>query len=191
MAIETVEQFYKRIIDRVVVDVDELPKAMTAAWFVNPDTKSPTMFEVQKLVPFDPYSRVIAIFQSEETIRIFSLAAAPPVPPDPNWQARQPTRYTLSRLAPTYVAEILTLEGAADAIADEWNELAGPDTAEDELGAVVEFVAGLEPLIKRDELLAQLNDGAHHDEEDEEEPAPVVPMGPPKLVPPPPVAGPS
>lgn len=169
MAIETVEQFYKRIIERVADDIDALPKAMSAAWFDNPTTKRPTIFQVQEIHPFDPFSRIIAIFQDADTIRVYTLPAAPPEPKPADWQPRQPTRYTLSRTAPTYVAEIFPLEAAAEAIADEWNAIAGPDTAEDELEAVIDFLREQGPMLDRDKVIAQLEAGEHQDAGDDDE----------------------
>lgn len=165
MAIETLAQFQQRIIDQVDADIDELPRGMSAAWFNNPDTGKPTIFTAGDFAPFDRYSKVVAIFQDPTTIRVYTLPAQPPTPPDPNWQARQPTRYLLSKAAPTYVAEIMSLSAAADAIADEWNELAGPETPDDELAAVIDFLVELPPVIQRDELVRQLSAGEHRDDE--------------------------
>lgn len=175
MTIETLDQFRTRILEGVVADIDDLPKGMSAAWFNNPATNQPTIFQVKEVAPFDKYSRVVAIFQGDHTVRIYTMASAPPDPKPADWPPREPTRYTLSRTAPTYVAEVMTLEAMADAIIDEWNLVAGPETPDDELEAVIEYIAGLDVLVERDKLLTALREGDHHDDGEAapEEPAPV------------------
>lgn len=171
MAIETFDQFRTRVLEGVVADIDELPRGSSAAWFNNPVTGKPTIFNVKEPAPFDQYSRVIAIFQDAHTIRVYTAASAPPDPKPADWPMREPTRYTLTKVAPTYVAEVMTLEALADAVVDEWNLVAGPETPDDELASILEYIATLDTVLERDKLLTSLRDGAHH-EEPLEEPAP-------------------
>lgn len=178
MAIETVEQFRQRILDNVTDDIDELPRGVEAAWFNDPVTNTPTKFQINQSVPFDKFSRVVAVFQSDDVIRVYSMPSAPPDPKPADWPTRPPTRYTLTRTAPTYVAEILTLEAMADAISDEWNAVGDAnETAAGELETVLEFLAGQDKLIDRDQLIMQLREGAHYDVEEGPGPpeAPPVP----------------
>jgi len=157
MPIQTVEDFRDYLTDHMIVEPDELPVGRSCAWFANPQTGVPTMFEVSKPVPFDSYSGVLAIFQTEQVIKVYSIPLPPPTPRPSDWQDRRPTRYTLTRVAPTYVAETMTWDVLAQAVVADGNELAGGETQ-----MMIDYIAGQsEEMLKRDELVEALEDGAH------------------------------
>ena len=196
MPIETVQECLREIFAGVDGDIDDLPKGATVAWFhtnhfdKKTSTPLPTIFRVSEVSPIDPFSRVMGIFHNDDVIRVYTLPTAPPTPRPEAWIDRPPTRYALSRTAPTYVAETMNLDAFAAETIKEWNALAhdgdeGPD-ADDELLAVVEYIerrngetGGMLALTK---LVEELSEGAHRpDDEEEEEDTEPVPSTTPAL----------
>lgn len=163
MAIKTIGEFGAAILEGVSVDIDDLPKGSMAAWFADPATNRPTIFRVNAAVPFDAYSRVIAIFQGEETIRVYTLPAAPPEPRPADWKDQSPSRFTLTKTAPTYVAEVMNLDAMAALLIDEWDTLGDTDSAEEELAAVIEYLRGKNLT----SLAEALEAGEHHADDGE------------------------
>jgi hypothetical protein len=182
--ITTVEQFRDRISDGVHADIDDMPRGMMVAWFGG------TMWKPGEAVPFDEYSRVIAIFQNDDVARVYSLPAAPPNPIPGGWKVKSPIRYSLTKTAATYVAEVMDLTTFADEIINEWNEVAlGMSSAEAEREAIIDHIEsfGAEVLTGsvlvqelRDEIhLADDDDDSPDDEPNDEPAAPSVPPAPP------------
>lgn len=183
----TLDELRKYIQDNLIVDLDELPLGRSVAWFNNPSTGQPTMIEFNSPLPFDTFSTVIAIFQTDHAFRVYTLPGARPDPVPNGWRDRAPTRFTLSKTAPTYCAEVMSLEAMARAIVDESNALAGG-----EADLILEYIEEQDPVIDRDKLLAELRADAHleptggGDEEEEEEPEGDEPERPTTPPPPPP-----
>lgn len=164
MAITTPAEFRQYIVDHLAVPIEELPVGRACAWFNNPVTGHPTLFEVDSPVPFDPFSGVMAIYQTPNLIKVYATPLQPPTPRPENWQDRTPTRYTLSRNAPTFVAEVMSWDLMAHLVVEEGNALANAG----EFDLVIDYIEGKEPTINRDELLRELQEGAHLPEGDDD-----------------------
>jgi hypothetical protein len=173
MPITDVKEFGQYIQDSAASDIDELPKCGTVGWF-GPN-QGFMYFEVFKPNPLDVYSTIFAIFQGDDTIRIYQLPGAkPPNTPDDKWRIRPPSRWTLTRVAPTYVSEAFpSMDAIADAIVAEFDELGEASASADvELTRVIEFLEAASPLTPVRELVEQLGDLQHReiDDDDDEEP---------------------
>jgi hypothetical protein len=173
MPITDVKEFGQYIQDSAASDIDELPKCGTVGWF-GPN-QGFMYFEVFKPNPLDRFSTIFAIFQSDDTIRIYQLPGAKPADfPEKDWKVRAPSRWTLTRVAPTYVSEAFSnLDTLADAIVAEFDELGEASTSADvELSRVLEFLEAASPLTPVRELVEQLGDLQHReiDDDDDEEP---------------------
>lgn len=200
MPITDVKEFGQYIQDNAVPDIDELPKCGLVGWF-GPNGGF-MYFEVFKPNPLDLYSTIFAIFQGDDTIRIYQLPGArPPAVAEKDWLVRPPSRWTLTRVAPTYVREAFpSLDSIADAIIEEFDELGeGSTSADAELARVLEFLENAPALQSRDNLIASLSLLDHRETNDEdEEPetelagvgaapaAPAAPLTPVPLTPTPP-----
>ena len=170
--VKTIQEFGEAVLAGVSVDIDDLPKGAMVSWFADPSTGKPTTFKVGEVHPFDPYSRVIGIFQSEETIRVYTLPAAPPTPRPNDWKDRPPTRYTLTRDAPTFVAEtMVSLDVMAALLIEEWNVLGDVDSAEEEREAVTQWLREKNLVTLADAIEA----GEHLERDEEPEGAPPAP----------------
>jgi hypothetical protein len=160
----TAREFGERIVEGAGVDIESLRHGALFAWF------DKMVFRQAEPLPMNPQATVIAIFQNDDVVRVYTLARPPDPRPD-SWKPGPPACYTLSKAAPTYVVETMSLEVMADEIADEWSELAdGMSSAARELEAVVAHVEGMDELIHRDQLLKDLAEGIHHGIDDEDEP---------------------
>jgi hypothetical protein len=173
MAITTGKEFVDRIMAGMSSDINDLPQAQTAAWFNSP-TGNATVFKTGEPVPFDEFSFVAGIFQDDTVIRIYAFPRKAPEPTPANWVVRRPTRYTLTRTAPTYVSEFMNLEVMADEIINEWDQLAsGMSSAEVEREAIIDWLStfGNEQLFGP-RLIEEIRDEAHleTDESDDDEP---------------------
>jgi hypothetical protein len=170
MTITTIKEFGDAILEGVRADFNDLPKGATFAWFNNPSTNSPTMFKHGEPVPFDSFSRVIALFQDDDVVRIYTMPAAPPNPIPADWKARSPTRYTLTKTAPTYFAETMNLDAMASEMIEEWNAIAdGINAADIELESVIEYIEGLAiegAMVNSSVLLEGLRNEEHREEDD-------------------------
>lgn len=201
MTITTIKEFSDALIEGVRADFEDLPKGSAFAWFPTV-TNAPTVFRHGEQVPFDPYSRIIALFQDEGVAKVYSMPAAPPNPVPADWKSRAPTRYTLTKTAPTYFAETMSLDAMASELIDEWNQIAdGVNAADMELEAVIGYIEdqlantdGSTDLISVSALLEDLRGEVHRgldsddgsDETANGEPvasaAPVVPTDAPNEV---------
>ena len=168
MAITTIEEFARTIME--AVDIDDLPKC-AACMVYDPHSGRQVFLKHGETLPFDPFSRVIAIFQNDAVVRVYTLGAAPPKEGKPaGWKDQPPTRYTITKTAPTYVAETMNLDAMADEIIDEWTEVAeGMSSAESELEKVIDYVSGLDDIIARETLLGELRDRLHREGGDDED----------------------
>jgi hypothetical protein len=177
-------EFGERILEGAGVDIETLKHGQMVVWFPAPNG-SPSVFKQGDPCPMDPMSRVIAIFQNDDVIRVYTLAVPPEPKPDA-WKPQPPACYTLSRTAPTYVIETMMLDVMADEIADEWSELAdGMSSAARELEAVMAHIGSLDELIHRAQLLKELQEGLHHGADDEEEEIETTDEGVSDTMPPP------
>jgi hypothetical protein len=186
MTISTFKEFFEAVVENVRADIDDLPHGSMATWFPAPNGQ-PTVFKTGKVVPFDDGSKVYAIFQDDASVRVYTLGMAPPDPVPANWEGRAPTRYTLTKTAPTFVAETMTLEAMATEMAEEWNQIAdGMNAADVELEAVIEYIEGMlegatsdgmvPKTVMLTNLIDELREEAHRgddlsDDEPETEPA--------------------
>lgn len=177
----TVQDFFKYVQENAVSDIDELPKVGSVGWF-GPNGGL-IYFEVGKPNPYDPFSLVFAIFQDGDEFRLYQLPGAIPKEPEKakDWRVRPPSRWTLSRLAPTYAAEAFPhLDAMADAVLEEWDQVGeGMTSADAELELVLAHLEAAGPLTTRqeliDELTATLHRGAHDGADDDEDDEPEVP----------------
>lgn len=162
--ISSIEEFRDRILDGVHTDIDDLPKGAMVAWFGG------ATFKPNEAVPFDEFSRVIAIFQNDDVARVYSLPAAPPQPVPSGWKVKSPIRYTLTKVAPTYVAEVMDLTTFADEIIDEWNEVGlGMNSAEAEREAIIAHIEAFgAEAIGGAALVQELRDEVHLDDGDDD-----------------------
>ena len=157
MPITTVKEFGEYIEENAATDINELPKCGSIGWF-GPNGGF-MFFEVFKPNPLDPSSTIYAIFQSDDTIRIYQLPGAVPTPAPANWKVRPPSRWTLSRFAPTYVAEAFpSLDSLADAIVGEFDAVSEDATSADtELALVIDHLESMSPLADRTAVIASLD----------------------------------
>jgi hypothetical protein len=165
--ITTIKAFSERILSGVQADIDDLRRGGGAMWF---GPGSPCFIELTKPLPFDEYSVAIAVFQNDSVIRVYTLPAVPPTPRPAAWKTREPMCYTLTKLAPTYVFETMSLETMADEIVDEWNELAVEmSSAEAEREAVIDYIEsfGAEPIGAMT-LAQEIRDEVHLEDDDDE-----------------------
>ncbi len=169
MAITTIKEFGEKILEGVNADIDDLPKGSMAAWF-GAAGSGVTYFRHGETMPIEQYSRIVGIFQGDNDIRVYTICVDPKsagLETPAGWKTQPPRRYTFTKTAPTYVAEVMSLETMADEIIEEWNELADDDDDEPgEFEAITEYIGGLDTLLDRDRLLADLNDGAHHPDDE-------------------------
>jgi hypothetical protein len=191
MPITSGKEFGEKIIAGMPADINDLPRAQKTTWFNAPNGK-PTVFEMSKAVPFDPYSFVVGMFHDDEVIRIYTVPLVPPEPKPEEWKVRSPTRYILTRAAPTFVSEVMSLDVMADEIIDEWAQVAdGMNSAEVEREAVIAHLEsyGAEPLSPKS-LIEELRDEVHLEDDEEEGVPPEVeaPSTPPVVVAPTPIA---
>lgn len=168
--VTTIEQFNARI--AAGIGDQATPVGSMAAWF-GPDGK-PSHWRPGNPVPFDSFSFIIAIFQDAATVRVYALPAKPPEPQPADWKVRRPLRYTLTKVAPTYVIEEMDLTMMADEIIDERVRLATEiNSADAELEKVIALIEFLDPIpgginvIDRAELLEALEARDHREYEEE------------------------
>jgi hypothetical protein len=141
---------------------------------------SMALFKVGEPWPLKDGSIIVAMFQSEEEIRAYTLAAG-----EDGANAQPPSRHTISKHQPAIFSEVMNIDTFVDEVANEWvmvNE--GVSTAERERAAVVAFLRefkdrksnmtmfGLVGLNAADRIEA----GDHlDDDEDDDDPEAVVP----------------
>ena len=181
MSIKTIQEFRDRIEEGVNADLTDLPKGTTFAWFPNPVSGEPTMFKVLENVPFDAFSTVIAIFDQGDSITVYTLPRAVPDPKPTNWKVQPQIRYTLTKNAPTYFAEVMSIDAMADLIVDEWNLVAESlSSAEAEREAIADWLSE-QPMGPTPILAEKIREGVHADGDDEEEDDDDVPESKPGL----------
>jgi hypothetical protein len=165
MSITTIQEFRDAIEEGVNADIADLPRGTTLAWFPTV-SQSPTMFKVTQPVPFDQYSTVIAVFDQGEAVTVYSLPRAVPEPKPSDWKVQPPLRYTLTKNAPTYVAEELSIDTMAELIIDEWNLVAESlSSAEAEREAVADWLA-TQGARTADSVAEEVREGAHNEDDD-------------------------
>jgi hypothetical protein len=168
---QTFKEFYAAIVENVRAEIDDLPHGSMVTWFPDPNGR-PTVFRQSKPCPLDPESIIFAIFQGPTDARVYTLGAPPPDPKPTGWTGRAPTRYTLTKTAPTFVAETMTLEAMANEMAEEWNQIAdGVNAADIELESVIEYIEGLavgSGFVAKADLIEGLRNEDHRDLPDDE-----------------------
>lgn len=120
-------------------------------------------------------SIVVSLFQGEDEVRVYTLAAEASAGQEPP----PPTRYTISKHIPAVFAEVMAIETFINEIANEWVVVdEGVSSAERERAAVVAFL--------RDSTLSygppkgwadRIEAGEHVevDDDEDDEPKAVVP----------------
>lgn len=169
MSITTAQEVIAAISE--AVEIGDLPQPQKAVWFPPPGFAAPTTIDLAKDVPFDPNSVVIGIFHDEDEIRIYSLGKAAPTPAPAGWKPSLPTRYVLTRTAPTYVSEAMSMDTMAEEMIDEWNRVASAiSSAEVEREAVIAWLAGFgdEALPQAPSLIQELRDEVHLQDDDDD-----------------------
>jgi hypothetical protein len=119
-------------------------------------------------------SIVISLFQSDDDVRVYTLAAESETGKEP----APPTRYTISKHQPAIFAEIMAIETFIDEIANEWVVVdEGISSAERERSAVLEFLKqrGNLPVTL---LVSMLEAEDHLDKDEDDEPEGVVTSAP-------------
>jgi hypothetical protein len=169
MSIKTIQEFRDRIEEGVNADITDLPKGQSVAWFAPPGSNTATMFRVLSDVPFDAYSTVIALFDQGDSITAYTLPKAPPELKPADWKVTSPCRYTLTKTAPTYLMEVMTIDAMADLIVDEWNLVADTmSSAEAEREAIADWLSS-QPSTSHATGVAEIIRSGEYAEEDEEE----------------------
>lgn len=114
-------------------------------------------------------SLVIALFQGDDDVRVYTLAAEAAV--GAGKEPPPPTRYTISKHQPAVFAEIMGIDTFINEIASEWVVVdEGVSSAERERAAVVEFLKqnGSLPVALLVSMI-EAEDHIEHDEEDDED----------------------
>ena len=166
------------IAERAGVEVDELPHAQALGWFPGPNGQ-PTL--LRRGEPgLQPNTVIVEMFQNDDAFRVYAVSNDPKGPP--------PSRYTLSKTAPVYLIEAMSLETFMEEIAQEWREVAeDAETPEDAAEEERETVAvWLEKQIGQTQLAQQVRDGEHLEEDEPEENGVAVSSTPTMAVAPPP-----
>jgi hypothetical protein len=113
-------------------------------------------------------SIVFSLFQSDDEIRVYTLATtvvAPEKEPVP------PTRYTISKHQPAVFAEIMALETFINEVTNEWVMVdEDASSAERERMAVVEFLRTKHANVVAMSLADEIEGGGHLADDEDEEP---------------------
>lgn len=113
-------------------------------------------------------SVVMALFQGEDDVRVYTLAAGDEKKGEAAQEPSPPTRYTISKHQPAVFAEIMSGETFIDEIANEWVMVdEGVSTAERERTAAVDFLR--ENANAMVAVLANKIEAGEHLEKDDEE----------------------
>ena len=125
-----VDELTQKIEEASGLTIDELPRMTGWSWFQGPDSKLVVVVLGQEF-PLKAGAVTYAMFQDNEVVRVYTLSR------DPS-KASPPSRYTLTKSAPTYGAEVMSLDTFIDEIAEEWQIVAGLDELDDEDDTEVE-----------------------------------------------------
>ena len=128
-----VDELTQKIEEASGLSIDELPRMSGFVWFGSVEfdatTKSvkptpPIVVASGQEFPLKAGAIVYAMFQDNEVVRVYTLSRDPA-------KASPPSRYTLTKAASTYGAEVMSLDTFIDEIAEEWQMVAGLDDLED------------------------------------------------------------
>ena len=122
-----VDELTQKIEEASGLSVDELPRMSGFVWFASVKDNLPTppmVIAAGAPFPLKDGAVVYAMFQDNEVVRVYTLSRDPT-------KASPPSRYTLTKAAPTYGAEVMSLETFIDEIAEEWQMVAGLDELDD------------------------------------------------------------
>ena len=123
-----VDELTQKIEEASGLAVDELRRTSGFVWFppFDPSGKPtlPVVVAVGAPFPLKDGAVVYAMFQDNEVVRVYTLSRDQQKPSPPSC-------YTLTKTAPTYAAEVMSLDTFIDEIAEEWQMVAGLDDLED------------------------------------------------------------
>lgn len=124
-----VDELTQKIEEASGLSIDELPRMSGWVWFPPFDVTGkpvhPIVVSAGQEFPLKDGAIVFAMFQDNEVVRVYTLSRDPK-------KASPPSRYTLTKTAPTYGAEVMSLETFIDEIAEEWQIVAGLDDLDDD-----------------------------------------------------------
>jgi hypothetical protein len=100
------------------LELDTLPRMTGFSWF-GADGK-PLAIVVGQPFPINAGSTAYVMFQNDDVVRVYTLSRSAEKP-------SPPSRYTFTKTAPTFGAEVMSLDTFIDEIAEEWQEVAGLD----------------------------------------------------------------
>ena len=105
------------------LSIDELPRVTGLSWFQGLTGKQVVVVTGAEF-PLLEGAVVYAMFQNDDVVRVYTLSKD-------QKKASPPSRYTFTKSAPTFVAEVMSLDTFIDEIAEEWQMVAGLDLIED------------------------------------------------------------
>jgi hypothetical protein len=171
--INNIQEFGEYVQNNALIDPTELPKGSQVGWF-GPNGEL-QFFNINLASPIDKYSIVVAIFHDDDSYMLYTFPAAIPTPRPADWKVRNPSRFTLSKISPTFMVEAFPdLDTFADALVEEWNDVAGETGgAEGELEAVLAYLENLGDMqIPANKLHEEFSAGLHHEVEDDDDETP-------------------
>lgn len=168
-----IEELTERIETMAGVTVADLPVIAFYSWFFGPDG-SLTVFKLGDPCMFNPNLTVLAMFESDENVRIYGVAMGAPDPKSP------PTCYTLDKRGSTYSGASMNIERFIQEVASEWAIVdSDSTTAEKERERVVAFLRDAPPGMFANAAADAIEAGEHEDNDDDDAPdstpAPPVP----------------
>lgn len=167
----TFKQVAERIREESGVDPLTLPTAVEVVWFPPPTaggiTPIPVQIRIGEAYPQYKSHNVLAIFDDEEEIRVYTFPGTSADPKNP--MAAAPRGYHLSKKAPTYVVKIYPIDALVTAIASDQSlvayDMTPVERARIEIGAYIRENA--------DKTIADLADdiesGEYEDDEDDDD----------------------
>lgn len=115
-----VEELTDKIEELSGLELDVLPRMTGFSWFPHAKTGEPITIVLGQAFPLKEGLTAYAMFQNDDVVRVYTLSKSADKP-------SPPTRYTFTKAAPTYAAEVMSLDTFIDEIAEEWQEVAGLD----------------------------------------------------------------
>src|SRR5579864_3162215 len=112
-----VDELTQKIEEASGLSIDELPRMTGFSWFQNAKGEPITIVLGQPF-PLKDGTTAYAMFQNDDVVRVYTLSKSAEKP-------SPPSRYTFTKTAPTYAAEVMSLDTFIDEIAEEWQEAAG------------------------------------------------------------------
>lgn len=125
----TIGDLMQKIVKMSGIDDAMLPIGRSYVWFGN--SGQPAVIRLGEKSPFNQRMGVVAMFHNQDEVRVY---AVPIDKPEKN-EIPTPTRYTLSKTAPTFFVEALPQAVFEAEIADELSVLAGETANPDDFSS--------------------------------------------------------